>query len=410
MHSSINQPSPASSATSTSSSLRTPPDLLIAGATLSGLVKYGKQREDSLTLNKPKQYLTVSQLEARLKILARVTKAPIVTDDIPSSPPLAMIANKKRRADEAATSPPAQRRARRSCSPLASSTASSQTDSLPIPHVRDWTKEAYISTAVSYRHIGRELKHRGDRRLRDSSSHLTSPLNEALIAGLEQTDALLLYTYGFWCEDQGNGTCVAANWHSIYALLRYVYQRFEKSKMATLSALCRLLEASILRHVSAHEMRMLHHRMGKVSSSMSDTGSRTEFQEISSQLSKVVGDQERCTRLYAQARPLIANITNLRANYPRLAKICESTMQSASWSQLDQPALAARLDPGVQFDQRKSAAVPSNAWSWPLDVSTPFPMLVCFGRALLREVAREAGVEFNTEHVDSITDASTAGR
>ena len=42
--------------------------------------------------------------------------------------------------------------------------------------------------------------------MRDASSQdLASPRGANIHAALEQTDALLLYTYGFWCEDQGGG-------------------------------------------------------------------------------------------------------------------------------------------------------------------------------------------------------------
>lgn len=234
--------------------------------------------------------------------------------------------------------------------------------------------------------------------MRESSAQFTSPISEELIASLEQTDALLLYTYGFWCEDQGGGTCISANWTSLYGLLKYVYLRHEKSKMYVLSGLCRLLEATVLRHVAAHDMRMLNHRLGKASSTSSP--SQAEVLELSTLMTKVVGDQERSARLAAQARQTALNLAYLRQTYPRLARFCESSMHSAQWMSTDQASLAHRLDPSyASSDLHNESAYSTNGWSWPLDTASPFPMLVCFGRAALREAAREAQVAFDTEPV-----------
>lgn len=74
--------------------------------------------------------------------------------------------------------------------------------------------------------------------MRDASSQdLASPRGANIHAALEQTDALLLYTYGFWCEDQGGGICVPANWTSLYGLLKYVYLCHERNQMPILSGL-----------------------------------------------------------------------------------------------------------------------------------------------------------------------------
>ena len=100
---------------------------------------------------------------------------------------------------------------------------------------------AQLTPLDSYRQRGRELKHRGDHRRRDISTskrHIASPEKESLVASLEQLDALLLYMYGFWCEDQAcGGSCVVNNWTSLYGLLKYVYDQLVKSKMPMLAGL-----------------------------------------------------------------------------------------------------------------------------------------------------------------------------
>lgn len=436
--STFNQPSPSSSATSTSSSVRTPPDLLLNGATLAkGAVSISSKQPIQIAQKYPatatgyqtkpqerasakeSRYLTIAQMQDRLKILSKVTGSPIVKPDIPSPPSSSGLKGKqavretsispnrtsfsqKRKAEDrpSESSPEAQRPRRMSRTMNESSSSSlSSFEPLSLPRVREWSKEQYIDTAAAYRHTGRQLKHRGDRRLRDSSTNYTSPINEALIAGLEQTDALLLYVYGFWCDDQGRGTCITENWNSLFGLLKYVYLRHEKNKATVLAGLCRLLESSVLRHIAGHEMRMLTHRLGKASSSI-DSTSREEMVELSALMQKVVGDQERSNRLHAQARQSVLNMTVLQQHCPSLARFCEKSMQSPLWASSDQAQLATRLDPSFEsVNEPGLAASSTNGWCWPLDVSSPFPMLVCFGRAVLREVAKEARVTFNTEFV-----------
>lgn len=441
--SSFNHPSPSSSATSTSSSVRTPPDLLLNGATLANnlsnsakgaAILSSKQpiqsvqksqsaagyqtKKQERVIEKQARYMTIAQLEDRLKILSKVTASPIVKPDLPSPPSSAglkgkekireaaasqhrtSLSQKRKAEDRASESPEAQRPRRMSRTMNESSSSSlSSFEPLSLPRVREWSKERFIDTAAAYRHRGRELKHRGDRRLRDSSTNYSSPISEALIAGLEQTDALLLYVYGFWCDDQGRGTCITENWNSLFGLLKYVYLRHEKNKATVLAGLCRLLESSVLRHIAGHEMRMLTHRIGKASSSIDPT-SKEEMHELSVLMQKVVGDQERSNRLHVQARQTVLNLTILHQHCPSLARFCEKSMQSPLWASSDQAQLATRLDPcSNSIIESDLAASSTNGWCWPLDVSSPFPMLVCFGRAVLREIAKEARISFHTESV-----------
>lgn len=276
--------------------------------------------------------------------------------------------------------------------------------------------------------------------MRDASSPLssTSPRSAMLTAALEHTDALLLYTYGFWCEDQGSGMCVAHNWESLFGLLKHVKASHDRGKMFILSSVCRLLEACVLRHLAAHEMLRLQHRLSKsvaaaaaaagpastasppdahapATSDKARSASSISFAQRSSEgsqgnadaqasaaatadmshaLNKVVAQQDRSSRLYEQARTSVLSLAALQDTYPRLAKICLRSQRNAQWISADPADLASRLDPSSHGD------APEAGWLWPIDVSIPFPVLVCFGRALLREAAREHGVPFDTEPVD----------
>lgn len=124
---------------------------------------------------------------------------------------------------------------------------------------RQWSKELYLETAGIYRRKGRDVKHSGDRRLRESSADPSTAQSQASIAALEQTDALLHFVYGFWCEDMALGlslaakekenkassssshvepyACVTTNWESLSGLLKYCIASHERRKDAILVGL-----------------------------------------------------------------------------------------------------------------------------------------------------------------------------
>lgn len=83
-----------------------------------------------------------------------------------------------------------------------------------------WTKDRFKRIAAICREKGRALKHAGDKRMREysSSSNSNSANTNSKSAGgvasrhaipvlalLEQLDAVILYAYAFWCEDQAAG-------------------------------------------------------------------------------------------------------------------------------------------------------------------------------------------------------------
>jgi hypothetical protein len=224
------------------------------------------------------------------------------------------------------------------------------------------------------------------------------------VASLEQMDALLLYTYGFWCEDQACNSCVVANWTSLYGLLKYVHDQLTKNKMTVLAGLCRLLEAFVRSHVASHEMRLMSHRLSK--SVVGNTPSSAESNqqtllEASEAMSKIVADNDRSVRMLQQSKQSILNLSVLQDIYPQVARLCEGFAKNRQWSSLDQAKLASYIDPSADLSTVDSSTVATsqNGWVWPLDLSTPAPLLVCFGRAILREAALEAKVHFIMEPV-----------
>lgn len=451
-HTSTGQPSPSSSTTSTGSSLRTPPDLLLNGTTLatnltgtfSGQKGYTKTFEKTALVAATPQaiHLSVNQLERRLQLLSELSlsKAPLSSDlPTPPSSPKAKLKlvteGKKRKADyssdsgnEKSQSKHASRRRysenaedRQSRTSLVTSAPHSISESWRIPKESNvWNKELYFETAKLYRQKGRELKHRGDNRRRDISTNKrlsSSPEKESLVASLEQLDALLLYMYGFWCEDQAcGGNCVVANWTSLYGLLKYVYDQLMKSKMTVLAGLCRLLEAVVRKHIANHEMRQVNHRLSKTvtpnavpmtaqspasttaaSPSSSDSTQQT-LAEVSEAFTRIVADNERSARLMQQSRLSILNLSVLQEMFPLVSQVCEGCMKNRAWSSADQTMLAMRIDPSAGL-QESAIANAENGWIWPFDINTPSPLIVCFGRAIVREASKEAKVPFIMESV-----------
>lgn len=85
---------------------------------------------------------------------------------------------------------------------------------------------------LSYREQGRSLKHSGDRVAREAKS-----AKDGTLAAVLQMEAILLYVFAFWCDDQASRNCLVANWHSIFGLLSFVKRAAEKQGLAVISGL-----------------------------------------------------------------------------------------------------------------------------------------------------------------------------
>lgn len=166
-----------------------------------------------------------------------------------------------------------------SSSKKASSSSAKAVATAPPAH-RTWTREQYATTGSLYQSKGRALKHAGDRRLREASSAYDASTTAASqqVAIYQHTEAILLFMYGFWCEDwaaslkmaaagsasSSSRSCIVANWSSLSGLLHYVCANHEKHKNEALAGLCRLLEAMVLRHTACYEQKQLQHRLSRL--------------------------------------------------------------------------------------------------------------------------------------------------
>ena len=122
-----------------------------------------------------------------------------------------------------------------------------------------WSRDRFKRLASICRERGRALKHSGDRRMREYAPQTAvgSARLVPILALLEQVDAIILYSFAFWCEDQAAGSlrqpsstgpvstmptpqsssglqsrwkpgCVVENWRSIFGLVAFAKSRSEK--------------------------------------------------------------------------------------------------------------------------------------------------------------------------------------
>lgn len=73
-------------------------------------------------------------------------------------------------------------------------------------------------------------------------------------------EALLLYIFAFWCDDQASKTCLASNWQSIFGLLAFVRRAAEKQGLAVVLGLCLRMEGLVCQVLSTHEQKALNYR------------------------------------------------------------------------------------------------------------------------------------------------------
>ncbi|SCV67382.1 BQ2448_6028 [Microbotryum intermedium] len=110
-----------------------------------------------------------------------------------------------------------------------------------------------VTEHIGNKEAGRELKHTGDKLARESTA------NHA-VALAYQTDAILLYVFAFWCDDQAAKTCIAQNWRTIFGLVAYVKRAAEKAQLGLLQGICTRMESIAVYTLAMYEQKQLNHR------------------------------------------------------------------------------------------------------------------------------------------------------
>ncbi|KAL8283863.1 hypothetical protein RQP46_005295 [Phenoliferia psychrophenolica] len=97
------------------------------------------------------------------------------------------------------------------------------------PRQEGFTRDRLRKLGVAYRDKGREVKHEGDRTRRDGGS-MDPSANR--LATLQQCDAVMIYVFSYWCDDQAAKQTNVGNWKAIFGLLSFVKSSAEKAGMS----------------------------------------------------------------------------------------------------------------------------------------------------------------------------------
>ncbi|GAA6063099.1 hypothetical protein JCM10212_003297 [Sporobolomyces blumeae] len=125
---------------------------------------------------------------------------------------------------------------------------------------KEWPKERLRKLGAQCRDLGRQLKHSGDSLARRSTTPTATLLSLA-----HQLDAILLYVFAFWCDDQASKTCLGQNWNSVFGLIAFVKKASEKEGQVVLTAICNRMEAIAVYTLSMHEQKGLFFKATQLS-------------------------------------------------------------------------------------------------------------------------------------------------
>ncbi|KAK0519571.1 hypothetical protein OC834_007337 [Tilletia horrida] len=379
-------------------------------------------------------------------------------------------------------------------------------DSLP---PKPWTLDLLSETSRKYKARGRQLKHAGDKQMREYSADQQDGASKARLtkqevietAALQHIDAILHYVYAFWCDDQvralnsrkadsgegggqqtggaasssGNGSspvtltatatqCVPSNWTTLFPFLEFSIKFVQRTGWTHLIGLCKLVEAMVRHLLLAHEQRLLNARMAKLNSQAQATlipsasagmGSGTgegmdedlmedapptpggppdsqvgnesigseasarlngsqrskhgsggsggsasegaakaaasaaaaaaaahlkELGEVTESMARLTRDSERVSALFTEARSALS-YTVLREHFPLTWAACIA-------SDLDSPRSAPNVEPDESVGFGSEGRISLARFAWPIEYNSGVTHVVCFGRALVAELAR----------------------
>ncbi|CAO1614677.1 unnamed protein product [Sympodiomycopsis kandeliae] len=285
----------------------------------------------------------------------------------------------------------------------ATSSTSKSNRSRELIEERERTQQQFNSTAAAYQAVGRVLKHQADRHYKETEEDGCTPKKGAqTLALFEATEAILCYAYAFWCEDQaseGPRPCIVGNWKSLLSLLHWAIDKNDRHGQVTFAGMCRHLEALVLQHLSSHGKRYVQEQLSKMSdpdnqsSTEPPSSSSSSMAKLSMSLNKALEDEDKSRHLLIQSRSVLSK-ERLSRDFPEVwSASISSTLRSSS-------STARSLDPAkVESTGHPSTDPPQAQWSWPLDTFTPFPHIVCFGRALLREGSQRTSISYQLSPV-----------
>ncbi|KAI5479217.1 hypothetical protein MNV49_003911 [Pseudohyphozyma bogoriensis] len=272
----------------------------------------------------------------------------------------------------------------------------------------DYSHERLKRLAGMYRGEARDLKRLGDKTAREDRS-ARGQLHSTVL----QTDALLLYVFGFWCDDQAIKGCNAAQWQSLFGLLTWVKGCAEKAGASIITGICLRMEAHVVHLLSTHEQKNLVSRGlqygAGASASPSIPPPQQEGRSPSSQASPS-DTQHRNNASPPSTTPSSSTTTAAAADliksytkaghelfrYPRLYE--ESCVHLTTRLLISLPETWHRcIDTNLNEDAT-GMVIPVKPWrfAWPVEMGRAMsvPHTVVWARAMLEEWARSQGVEY----------------
>ena len=362
-------PSNASGTSSATSSLRTPPDLLVNGASVGHT---GKSQLRGGVVNswngllvkpRPPRCLSSDEIVRRRALLDGLHAEPEAggwsLPSPPRSPELEPLRKRIRSDDVSTQSMLASEPPPPPPPPAAAAAVASR------PRALTPSSSSLAHLASAYRRLARALKHSADTRPCTHPSYLSRPHP---LSALEQLDAVLLFCHAFYLDDLAASTTLVKNWTSLFGLLRYATNAHSDLGNDVLLGVCRCIEAAVLRKLANHDSKLLLRAL--------DAGQLADLAQL---LQRHTSDLERADRLWSQARNLLA-IPNLQHTHPDLLQMALTATLPCT------EAAAKHVDPG----QSEEACT----FAWPIDSGSPMPFLVAFGRRALVESARRTREAF----------------
>jgi len=194
---------------------------------------------------------------------------------------------------------------------------------LALPVERTFPRNDLKLYSEAFQREARSLKHAGDELLRGEEQG-----SKRQLAGLATlTDAVLLFMFGFWCDDTRHASAESApssssssssasvpvnakNWQSVFGLLRYVKGLASKQSLGTLASICCRIEAHVeymLAMQSQHHVRRLSIVLTTQSATLSPDQLRQHADELAKASMGLSDALTRARRAFDESRACLAS-------------------------------------------------------------------------------------------------------
>ncbi|KAL7424532.1 hypothetical protein Q5752_000216 [Cryptotrichosporon argae] len=280
-----------------------------------------------------------------------------------------------------------------------------------------WSRERWAECGNSIRERALLLKRHGDahQRAPNAKPHLVAALAADSLRGLVcLTDAVMLYTFGRWCDEQARGRSSAGSYRDILALAEFVRKKWEsevrrvecdaRERARGMVGLMFLVEAILSYNQSTENLHTLYRRSkdhSTASSASNPSPSPTNPSPSSSPSDSLPADmypqlQSTSALSHHAATTLLTSRHHLSLRLLRSA--FPQTWEHAIGSELADEVLPA---PGDSLGAAAKLDIDNVAvFGWPVELGmhNAAAHVSVFGRGLVQELARGAGQEWDAAH------------